>query len=157
LNVAATARNAASFAGSLTFECNITFELPSFGSLCAGPMSISPGGAIRRAKSGKCSRDHRGDAAADKALAPSDAGLVERAYRNRPDAAGRGERRKRQRLALGKREASRGEPAELVFGQLLATAAAAFLADDHSVELARVIGILHLAREANRDGERQVR
>jgi 4-oxalocrotonate tautomerase len=46
-NVAASVRNAASLAGSLTFECSITFEDPSRGNPSAGPTSISPAGAIR--------------------------------------------------------------------------------------------------------------
>jgi len=49
LNVAASVRNAACLAGSLTFECSITFEAESRGSPSAGPISIRPSGAMRRA------------------------------------------------------------------------------------------------------------
>ncbi len=86
-------------------------------------------------------------AAADKAFAPGDAGLVERAHGDGADAAGRGEGCERQRLTLRQGEAPCGEPAELVFGQLLAAAAAAFLADDHGIELTCVVSVLHLARK----------
>jgi phenylpyruvate tautomerase PptA (4-oxalocrotonate tautomerase family) len=48
-NVAASVRNAANFAGSLTFECSITVDMPSRGNPSTGPISINPGGAIRRA------------------------------------------------------------------------------------------------------------
>ncbi|MBW8853991.1 MAG: hypothetical protein JF604_06595, partial [Bradyrhizobium sp.] len=49
LNVAASVRNAMSLAGSLTFECSITFEEASRGSPSAAPISTRPGGAIRPA------------------------------------------------------------------------------------------------------------
>src|SRR5262245_49974741 len=88
---------------------------------------------------------HGGNAAADKAFVPRDAGLVERAHRDGADAAGRGERRERQGIAAWPDEALCREPAELVLGELLAAAAAAFLAHDHGVELAGIIGVEYLS------------
>jgi hypothetical protein len=74
-NVAVNVRNAASFAGALTFGCNITFDVPSVGSFCAIPISNSPAGAIRRARGATASpaRDHGGETAADKGFAPGNA------------------------------------------------------------------------------------
>lgn len=89
------------------------------------PGRCNPPRQWSNSKAGKRGRDHCHDTAADKALAPGDAGLVERAHGDGADAAGRGECCKRQCFALWQREASRREPAELVLGQRLAAAAAA--------------------------------
>ena len=83
-NVAASVRNAASLAGSLTFECSITFDDAKPRQLLRRadidqPRRRDPPGERRDRKAGQRRRGHRGDAAADKALAPGDAGLVERA------------------------------------------------------------------------------
>jgi len=53
----------------------------------------------RHRESRQSGRDHRGDTAADKGLAPGDAGLVERADSDRPHAAGRRQRRQPQAFA----------------------------------------------------------
>ncbi len=159
--VAANARSAASLAGSLTFECSITFELPSFGSLCAGPISISAAGAIRRASGAIASP---ASAAAATAVTPPPTkrsrqampalSSARTATARTPQggasvASGSGSPRGRaKRLAANQ--------AELVLGEFLSTAAAAFLAHDHRIEPACVIGVLHLAREADGDGEGQL-
>jgi hypothetical protein len=68
----------------------------------------------RDPKSGECGCDDGGDAAADEALAPTDAGFVERANGKRANSAGWGEGCQRQRLAARQGEAPGCEPAELV-------------------------------------------
>ena len=57
--------------------------------------------------------------------------------------------------ALAARQARRlrGEPAECVFGQFLAAAAAAFLPHHDRVEFAGIVGIKHRARKADRHRE----
>ncbi len=123
-------------------------------------MSISQG---RRGPARQAARSlSPASAAATTPVTPPPAQSV-RARRCRPCRARA--RRWRGRLQGGARVASGGgspfgrvkrrarEPAELVFSQLLAAAAAAFLADDHGIELTCVVNVLHLAREADGDGE----
>ena len=160
--VAASVRNAASLAGSLTFECSITLETPSRGKPWAGPMSIRPGGAIRRAsgataKSCERGRDDGGDAAADKGLAPGDAGFIERADRDRAHPARRRQGRQLQAFAAPPCEARRSEPAIFVFGEFLAAAPAAFLPHDDRIDPAGIVGIQEIARKADGHRERKLR
>ena len=115
-------------------------------------MSIRPGGRDparqrRQRKPGQRGGGDRGDAAADKGLAPGDAGLVERTQRNRAHAAGRRQYGKSQRFAAPPGKAWRGEPAEFVLGEFFAAAPAAFLAHDDGIELAGIVGVEDFARE----------
>ena len=160
-NVAASVRNAASLAGSLTLECSTTLRGARSGSLAV--VRYRPGrrarcgGRAARPRARQSRRGYRGDAAADKGFAPGDAGLVERADRDGAHAAGRRQRGQPQRFAAAPGKAPRGEPAEFVHRQLLAAAPAAFLPHHHGVEVAGVVGIDDRARKADRHLKRQLR
>src|SRR6478735_7295609 len=141
-NVAATARNAASLAGSLTFECNITFELPSFGSLCVGPMSTNPGGAIRRASGAIASP---ASAAATTAVTPPP---TKRSRHLRPALSSARTAMARTPQGGARVASGKGCP----FGTVKRRDA-----NQPNSSSARIIGLLHLAREADDDGKREVR
>ncbi len=149
-NVAAKVRSAASFEGSLTFECNITFEGPSRGSFCAGPISTNPAGAIRRA-SGATASPAKAAAATAVTPPPTKPSLqaipalssARTAIARTPQGGAS--------VASGSASPARpneafcGEPAELILGEFLAAAAATFPPHHHGVEFAGIVGIQHLA------------
>ena len=162
LNVAASVRNAARLAGSLTFECSITFEEASRGSPSAGPISTRPGGAIRRA-SGATARPAKAAAATAVTPPPTKRSLQAMPALSRARTASARTPQGGASVASGsvsprrQAEALGGEPAEGVLRQLLAAAAAAFLPHHHGIEFAGIVGVQHLARKADRHGQRQLR
>jgi hypothetical protein len=121
------------------------------------PRRRDPPRQRRHRKSCQRCRDDGGDAAADKGLAPGDAGSLERANRDRAHPARRRQRGQLQPLAAPPRETRRDEPAIFVLGELLAAAPAAFLPHDNCIDVAGIIGVQQIARKADRHGERKLR
>ena len=124
-------------------------------------MSASPGGAIRRAR-GATARP--ACAAATTAVTPPP---IKASFQPMPALSsartaiartpqGGASVASGREAPRGQGEAAGGEPAEFVLGQFLAATAAAFLPHDHRVEAAFVIGVQHLARKADRHGQRQL-
>src|SRR6202048_1359818 len=166
LNVAAKVRSAWSFKGALTFECNITFDDPSCGRSCDGPISIMPGNAKRLA-SGATARPAR--AAAATAVTPPppnappnrppprDASLAQGANGNRAPPARRSQRREPQRFPAMPLESRRGEPAEFIFGQFFPASPAAFLPHHHRIQFTSVERIQQCPRKTDQIGRASCR
>src|SRR6202022_4610611 len=106
---------------------------------------------------GESGRHDGRHAAADEALAPLDASLLQRTNGERAHPAWWRQRRQLQLLAATPLQLRRGEPAELVLGQFLAAAPAAFLPHDYRIQFALVVDLEQVARKTDGHRERKLR
>lgn len=110
----------------------------------------------RHAQPGHHGRRHGRNASTHKHFGPGDARSVQRPPRHRPHTAGFGQRGQGQGLARTVLPAGGGEPAEGLFGDQLAIAAAHVHAGQYGIQLTPVVALQQVARRANADLDEQL-